>query len=124
MADTVEQPRLTLAGALKILNAAQRSAEDHGVRAAISVTDDAGRPLVFLRHHDAAIVHAEQAPKAAARAAATRSSSVVQQTREGAVPMYKGGVLIGAVGVVSGDPAVDIAIARTGLAALAGASEG
>jgi glc operon protein GlcG len=119
------------------LDAAKAEAVKNGWIVAISVVDDGGHPLGFLRLTDAAPVTAQISFGKARTAALSRRESkfyedVVKNGRtaflsvsdfttlEGAVPIIVGGHCVGAVGVSGVKSDQDAQIANAGVQAILG----
>lgn len=135
MADTVNQPTLTLAGAQRVLEAALAHARTIGVAVCVAVTDRSGVLLAFARMDGAPQMSATIAQDKAYTVAAFAGlpthqwydmikddppvlAGIVKTDRlivfGGGVPVTTGGVLAGAVGVSGGSSDQDRAIAEAG----------
>lgn len=129
------KPVLTAADVQAILAAAQSHAQANRWAVSISVVDDGGHPLGFLRLDGAAPISAHIAPAKARTAALARRESkgyedMINQGRtsflsvpldgmlEGGVPIVAGDEVVGAVGVSGVKSSEDAEIARAGIAAL------
>ncbi|HEU0230911.1 MAG TPA: heme-binding protein [Burkholderiaceae bacterium] len=129
------KPVLTAADVQAILAAAQSHAQVNHWAVSISVVDDGGHPLGFLRLDGAAPISAHIAPAKARTAALARRESkgyedMINQGRtsflsvpldgmlEGGVPIVAGDEVVGAVGVSGVKSPEDAEIARAGIAAL------
>lgn len=127
---------LTLAEANRMVQAAVAKAGELGVKVSIAVCDAGGNLLAFNRMEGASAVSATVAQgKAAASAGFGRASGalpadspVIQAIiaslggrmlpAQGAVPVHKGGELVGAIGGSGATAQQDEDCARAGLAAL------
>lgn len=127
---------LTLAEANRMVQAAVAKAGELGVKVSIAVCDAGGNLLAFNRMEGASAVSATVAQgKAAASAGFGRASGalpadspVIQAViaslggrmlpAQGAVPVHKGGELVGAIGGSGATAQQDEDCARAGLAAL------
>lgn len=137
MPDVVPHLKLTLAGAQRVLAAAQAKAEAMGVPQNIVVTDEGGHMMAMARMDGAkplsvASAHAKamtaasgRAPTGGAAADVEVKLALAQGLRHtnlrGGLPIVVDGRCIGAIGVGSGTGDQDVEVARAGLAALAGA---
>ncbi len=126
--------KLTHAGALKALTAAVAHAEALGVPQNITIVDDGGNMLAFVRMDGAKLLSGETSKSKAISAASHRqptsrldpdlelklaiASGGRLTNLEGGLPIIIDGVCVGAVGVGSGTGAQDIEVARAALAAL------
>ncbi|MBL8701327.1 MAG: heme-binding protein [Alphaproteobacteria bacterium] len=138
MTDTVAHLKLTLAGAQRILAAAQARAQAMGVPQNIVVTDDGGHMLAMARMDGAkplSVMSAFAKAKTAASARAPTGGAAADvelklalaqdlhyTNLRGGLPIIVDGKCIGAIGVGSGTGDQDVEVAKAGLAALAGAS--
>ena len=123
------------AAALKILDAARVKAHEIGVPQNIAVVDRGGRLLAFCRMDgakfhsvDTSIAKAVTAASIGAATGAAPDGFAVQlglATRggftnlKGGLPVVIDGDTVGAIGVGSGAPTEDVAVAEAGVAALA-----
>ena len=123
------------AAALKILDAARAKAREIGVPQNVAVVDRGGRLLAFCRMDgakfhsvDTSIAKAVTAASIKAPTGAAPDGFAVQlglATRggftnlEGGLPVIVDGETVGAIGVGSGAPDEDVAVAEAGVAALA-----
>lgn len=137
------RPRLTLAGARAVLQAAERRASELGCPVNIAVVDDGGHLLAFARM-DGAKPSSIEIALTKARAAALRRAPTGppmmgdqlnlllglalaaargdQQTPiRGGLPLIVEGEVVGAIGVSAGTEEQDVDIARAGADALLGA---
>lgn len=123
--DVSQYVRLNHRGAMKVLNAAARKAEELGCAPSIAVVDDAGRLLAFARVGNAAgaSIDAAIAKAGAGVAAPCPNGTNPPANGDPGLPVFVHGTLVGAVGVVSGDHACDLEIGRAGIAVLPGAAE-
>lgn len=126
--------KLTHAGALLALQAAMRKAEELGVPQNITVVDDGGNLLAFVRMDGAKTMSIRTSHKKAVSAASHRvpSGNLAADLEvklaiatdggltnlEGGFPILIEGVCVGAVGVGSGTGAQDCEVARAAIAAL------
>jgi glc operon protein GlcG len=126
--------KLTHAGALRALDAAKNKAEALGVPQNITIVDDGGNLLAFLRMDGAKTLSIRTSQKKAISAASHRQPSgrllaglelkLAVATNggltnlEGGFPIVIEGVCVGAIGVGSGTGAQDCEVARAGLEAL------
>ncbi len=139
MTDTVKHAKLTHAGALKILDAAIVKASEINVPQCITVTDDGGRLLAFVRMDGAKFLSIESSLKKAITAASARvptggigadvemklahATSGQLTNMKAGLPIVVEDMVIGAIGVGSGSGDQDLEVAKAGIAALAGAKE-
>ncbi len=137
---TRNNPKLTLAGARAVLEAAERRAVEIGVPMDIAVVDDGGHLLAFARM-DGAKVSSVQIAVTKAHCAAIRrqptgpylvddqpnlvvslalalGSSGRQTPLRGGIPLMVDGQCVGAIGVSNGTEEQDTDVARAGAAAL------
>ncbi len=136
------QPKLTLEGALAVLNAARRRAQQIGVPMIIAVVDEGGHLLAFVREDGAklssipiAIAKAECAalrrqptgppmkgsePDLLLALSLAIGSHAHQTPIRGGIPLLVDGVCVGAIGVSNGSEEQDTDVARAGAAALEG----
>jgi glc operon protein GlcG len=137
MTDTLPHLKLTLAGAQRVLAAAQARAEAMGVPQNIVVTDEGGHMLAMARmdgakplsvlsaHAKAKTAASARAPTGAIAADAEIKLALAQELNftnlRGGFPIIVDGACIGAIGVGSGSGDQDVEVAKAGLAALAGA---
>ena len=135
MPDVIATQRLTHEGALKVIHAASRRAEEMGVPQCIAVTDAAGRLLAFLRMDGAKFLSIPTSIRKATTAASSRqpTGSVDDQhavklafttggrltNLKAGVPIVVGDEVVGAVGVSSGTGEEDLEVALAGIAAVA-----
>lgn len=126
--------KLTHAGAMIALQAAIAKAEELGVPQNITIVDDGGNMLAFVRMDGAKLLSGETSKSKAISAASHRqptsrldpdlelklaiASGGRLTNLEGGLPIIIDGVCVGAVGVGSGTGAQDIEVARAALAAL------
>lgn len=137
MTDTVKHAKLTHAGALKMINAAIAKAVEINVPQCITVTDDGGRLLAFVRMDGAKFLSIESSLNKAITAASARvptggvgadvemklahATSGRLTNLKGGLPIVVEAMVIGAIGVGSGTGEQDLEVAKAGIAALAGA---
>lgn len=134
MATTKPSLKLTHEGALKALAGAVAKAEALGVPQNITIVDDGGNLLAFVRMDDAKMLSRETSMSKAITAASHRQPTsrlnpadeiklaIAGGGRltnlEGGLPIVIAGQCIGAVGVGSGTGAQDVEVARAALAAI------
>lgn len=137
MPDYVPHLKLTHEGALKMLRAGVEKALEMKQPQCITIVDDGGHLLAFVRMDGGKVLSIDSSRKKALTAASSRAPS--SQTNadnaiklalasEGKVTSLSGGLpivveghTIGAIGVGSGTGEQDLEVARAALAALAGA---
>jgi glc operon protein GlcG len=138
MADVIATHRLTHEGAMKVVDAARRKAEEMGVPQCIAVTDASGRLLAFVRMDGAKFLSVRTSIRKAMTAASSgqRSGSMDEQhatklafTTGGrltnllaGVPIVVGEEVVGAIGVSSGTGEEDLEVALAGIAAITDAT--
>jgi glc operon protein GlcG len=126
--------RLTHEGAMTALRAGIDRAREIGVGQNITIVDESGNLLAFVRMDGARFLSIKTSLKKARTAASHRipTSKVPQELAlqfavategdvtglEGGLPILFGGVCVGAVGVGSGSSAQDTDVARAALAAI------
>jgi uncharacterized protein GlcG (DUF336 family) len=134
MSDVVATNRLTHEGALKILQAGMRKADEMGVPQCIAVTDAAGQLLAFVRMDGARFLSIRTSLRKAMTAASSRQPTGSLEQEHGVklafatggrmtnllagVPIVVGEEVVGAVGVSSGTGEQDLEVALAGIAAL------
>ena len=134
MAHTQPSLKLTHEGALRALDAALKKAEALGVPQNITIVDDGGNLLAFVRMDGAKMFSIRTSQKKAISAASHRQPSGMLKPElelkmaiatdggltnlEGGFPIVIDGICVGAIGVGSGTGAQDCEVARAGLAAL------
>lgn len=135
LAQVVAKPVLTLAGAKKIVAAAEAEAIKRKATVVIAVVDDGGQLILLQRLDDTQVASVEVGIGKARTAAIFRrpSKEFEDQIRDGRIaalalpgatplqgglPLISGGRVIGAVGVSGNTPQEDEDIARAGAAAL------
>lgn len=134
MATTKASLKLTHEGALKALAGAVAKAEALGVPQNITIVDDGGNLLAFVRMDGAKMLSRETSLSKAITAASHRQptsrlnpSDEVKlaiagggrlTNLEGGLPIVIAGQCVGAVGVGSGTGAQDVEVARAALAAI------
>ena len=137
MTDTVKHAKLTHAGALKMINAAIAKAVEINVPQCITITDDGGRLLAFMRMDGAKFLSIDSSLNKAITAASARvptggvgtdvemklahATSGQLTNLKGGLPIVVEDMVIGAIGVGSGTGEQDLEVATAGVAALAGA---
>lgn len=137
---TRNNPKLTLAGARAVLEAAERRAIEIGVPMDIAVVDDGGHLMAFARMDGAKLSSVQIALTKAEAAAIRRAPSgpamegdkpnlvlalglaVASRARQtpirGGIPLLVDGQCVGAVGVSAGTEDQDTDVARAGAAVL------
>jgi glc operon protein GlcG len=134
MATTNPSLKLTHEGALKALAGAIAKAEELSVAQNITIVDDGGNLLAFVRMDGAKLLSRETSMSKAVTAASHRQpTSRLDPTNEiklaiagggrltnleGGLPIVIAGQCVGAVGVGSGAGAQDVEVARAALAAI------
>ena len=137
MSDYVPHFKLTHEGALKMLRAAMAKAQEMKQPQCISITDDGGHLLAFVRMDGARILSTDSSLKKAMTAASLRNpTGNVNPANEvklafatggkltnlkGGLPIVIDGKVIGAIGVGSGTGEQDLEVAKAAIAALPGA---
>ena len=132
--------KLTHEGALKALSAAIDKAQEIGVPQNITIVDDGGNMLAFVRMDGAKFLSIETSKSKALSAASHRTATggipaalemklaIASGGRltnaEGGLPIFIEGVCVGAIGVGSGTSAQDVEVARAGLAAIEAQEKG
>jgi len=126
--------KLTHAGALQVLAGAVAKAEELGVPQNVSIVDDGGNLLAFVRMDGARLLSREtsmsKAVTAASHSQPTSRLNPADEVKlslaagqrltnlEGGLPIVLDGVCVGGIGVGSGTGAQDVEVARAGLAAI------
>ena len=134
MSDTVSSLKLTHAGALAGLRAAVDKAQELGVGQNITIVDDGGNLLAFVRMDGGKLLSIKTSHKKALSAASHRmpSGRLAPELElkfglatggeltnlEGGFPIVIDGEPVAAIGVGSGTGAQDIEVARAALRAL------
>ncbi|UFS77322.1 heme-binding protein [Tardiphaga sp. 37S4] len=134
MAMTKPSLKLTHEGALKALAGAVAKAEELGVAQNVTIVDDGGNLLAFVRMDGAKLLSRETSMSKAITAASHRQPTsrlnpadeiklaIAGGGRltnlEGGLPIVIAGQCVGAVGVGSGTGAQDVEVARAALAAI------
>lgn len=134
MATTKTSLKLTHEGALKALTGAVAKAEALGVPQNITIVDDGGNLLAFVRMDGAKMLSRETSMSKAITAASHRQPTSRLNPAdeiklamaaggrltnlEGGLPIVIAGQCVGAVGVGSGTGAQDVEVARAALAAI------
>jgi glc operon protein GlcG len=132
--------KLTHEGALKALTAAIAKAQEIGVPQNITIVDEGGNMLAFVRMDGAKFLSIETSKSKALSAASHRTATggipaalemklaIASGGRltnaEGGLPIFIEGVCVGAIGVGSGTSAQDVEVARAGLAAIGAQEKG
>ncbi len=133
-ANTKPSLKLTHDGALLALHAALKKSEELGVPQNITVVDEGGNLLAFLRMDGAKVLSIRTSQKKAISAASIRqptgqfkpelelkmaiATEGALTNLEGGFPIIIDGTCVGAIGVGSGTGAQDCEVARAALAAL------
>ena len=126
--------KLTHEGALKVLNGALAKATELGVPQNITIVDEGGNLLAYIRMDGAKLLSRETSLSKAITAASHRQPSSRLNPKdevklslaagqrltnlEGGLPIIIDGHVLGAIGVGSGTGAQDVEVARAGLAAI------
>lgn len=134
MTTTKPSLKLTHEGALLALQAAIRKSEELGVGQNITIVDDGGNLLAFVRMDGAKLLSIKTSHKKALSAASHRmpSGQLLPDLElklglatggeltnlEGGFPIIIDGVTVGAIGVGSGTGAQDVEVAKAALRAL------
>ncbi len=137
MADTVPSVKLTIEGAMKLLNAGMAKAKEIGVPECISIVDQGGHLLTFARMDGAFVLSFESSLMKAKTAASygeptgnmlagvdIKLAIATQGQRinlPGGLPVIIDGHVIGGIGVGSGTGEQDRVVAEAALGALSGA---
>jgi glc operon protein GlcG len=137
MADTLPSLKLSIDGAMKILQAAMKKAADMGVPQCISIVDAGGHLLTFARMDGAFPMSFESSLMKAMTAASYGAPTgnigagidiklaIATQGKRinlpGGLPIVIDGHVVGAIGVGSGTGEQDREVADAGLGALPGA---
>lgn len=137
MADYVPHLKLTHGGVLKMLHAGIEKALEMKQPQCITIVDDGGHLLAFVRMDGARVLSIDSSRKKAMTAASSRvPSGGISPENEiklalatdgkttnllGGVPVVVDGHVIGAVGVGSGTGEQDLEVAKAAIAALPGA---
>ncbi len=137
MPDTTPTLKLTSEGAMKILQAAIKKANEMNVPQCISVVDSGGHLLAFFRMDGAFVMSNTSSRRKAETAAAygiptgdipegidIKLAIVTNGERvnlPGGLPLIIEGQVVGAIGVGSGTGQQDLEVAKVGLSALDGA---
>ena len=139
MSDYVPHLKLTHEGALKMLRAGIAKALDMKQPQCITITDDGGHLLAFVRMDGARVLSIDSSRKKALTAASSRiPSGQANAANEvklglatdgkftnllGGLPIVVDGHVIGAIGVGSGTGEQDLEVAKAAIAALPGAKQ-
>lgn len=137
MADIADTRNLTLAGGLKVLQAAIAKAEELARPMCICVVDQGGNTLAFARMDGSKALSVISAtnkartaalsgePTGGAHADVEIQIALASENKWtnliGGMPIRVGGVIVGAVAAGSGTGTQDLAVARAGAAAIQGA---
>jgi len=137
MADTAASLKLTIDGAMKLLNAAMAKAREMNVPECIAIVDAGGQLLAFARMDGAFVLSFDTALMKAMTAASygiptgdiaagidIKLAIATQGKRinlPGGLPIIIDGHVIGGIGIGSGTGEQDKDVAKAALAALAGA---
>ena len=136
MPDTTPHLKLTHEGALKLLNAAVKKAEDMDQPQCIAVVDDGGHMLAFVRMDGAKVLSIDSSTRKAMTAASSRvpTSGISKENElklahatsgkvtnlKGGLPIVIDGHVVGGIGVGSGTGEQDLEVANVALKALEG----
>ncbi len=136
MPDTTPHLKLTHEGALKLLNAAVKKAEDMDQPQCIAVVDDGGHMLAFVRMDGAKVLSIDSSTRKAMTAASSRvpTSGISKENElklahatsgkvtnlKGGLPIVIDGHVVGGIGVGSGTGEQDLEVAKEALKALEG----
>lgn len=139
MSDYEPHLKLTHEGALKMLLAGIAKAREMKQPQCITITDDGGHLLAFVRMDGAKVLSIESSRKKAMTAASARlptgqtnpaneiklalATSGKLTNLLGGLPVIVDGHVIGAVGVGSGTGEQDLEVAKAAIAALQGAQQ-
>ena len=139
MPDTKPHLKLTHEGALKILNAAIKKADEMGQPQCIAIVDDGGHLLAFCRMDGGKVLSIDSSTRKAMTAASSRvPTSGVSKDNElklahatsgkltnlkGGLPIIVDGHVIGGIGVGSGTGEEDLEVSRAALKAIPGTQE-
>jgi glc operon protein GlcG len=139
MADYLPHLKLTHDGALKMLRAGIAKAVEMKQPQCITITDDGGHLLAFVRMDGAKVLSIDSSRKKAMTAASARTPSgqtnVANEIKLalategkltnllGGLPVVVEGHVIGAIGVGSGTGEQDLEVAKAMVAALPGARQ-
>ena len=137
MPDTTPTLKLTSEGAMKILQAAIKKANEMNIPQCISVVDSGGHLLAFFRMDGAFVMSNTSSRRKAETAAAygiptgdipegidIKLAIVTNGERvnlPGGLPLIIEGQVVGAIGVGSGTGQQDLEVAKVGVSALDGA---
>jgi len=139
MTDYVPHLKLTHDGALKMLRAAIAKAQEMKQPQCISIVDDGGHLLAFVRMDGAKVLSIDSSHKKAMTAASGRAPTGQGAPANevklafatggkltnllGGLPVIVDGHVIGAIGVGSGTGEQDLEVSKAAIAALPGAKE-
>jgi glc operon protein GlcG len=137
--DYVPHLKLTHEGALKMLQAAIAKALEMKQPQCITITDDGGHLLAFVRMDGAKVLSIDSSRKKAITAASSRTPSGQAPAANeiklalatngkvtnllGGLPVIVDGHVIGAIGVGSGTGEQDLEVAKAAIAAISGAKQ-
>jgi glc operon protein GlcG len=138
MPDVISQLKLTHEAALRVLHAAMAKATELGVPQCVTVVDEAGHLLAFVRMTGARFLSIDSSLNKARAAASSRRDTLPRQAADaeiqlavttggknvtllGGVPIIVDGQCVGAVGVGSGTGEQDREVALAAVRAVAGA---
>lgn len=137
MADYVPHLKLTHEGALKMLRAGIEKALEMKQPQCITIVDDGGHLLAFVRMDGGRVLSVDSSRKKAITAASSRvpSGGIIPENEIklalatdgkttnllGGLPVIVEGHVIGAIGVGSGTGEQDLEVAKAAIAALPGA---
>lgn len=134
MTDVAKHLRLTHAGALKMINAAVAKADEIGVDMCISVVDDGGNLLAFVRMDGGKLLSIDSSFNKALTGVSGRvpsggvsgdvefklahaTSGKLTNLKAG-LPIYVDGIVIGGIGVGSGTGEQDLEVAEAAIEAI------
>ena len=139
MPDYTPHLKLTHEGALKMLQAGIAKALDMKQPQCITITDDGGHLLAFVRMNGAKVLSIDSSHNKARTAASNRAPSGETNPAnevklafatsgkltnlKGGLPIVVDGHVIGAIGVGSGTGEQDLEVAKAAIAALPGAKQ-
>jgi uncharacterized protein GlcG (DUF336 family) len=117
MADTAPALKLTIDGAMKLLNAAMAKAREMNVPQCIAIVDAGGHLLAFARMDGAFALSVDTA----LRKAQTAASYGIPTGDIAGIPIIVDGHVIGGIGIGSGTGEQDKEIAKAAVATFPGA---
>lgn len=132
--DTINVPKLTMDGVLKILQAAINKAKEMGVPQCIAVVDDGGNLLGFIKMDGAKFLSIKSCINKAIAAASIRiptgnhpedlglklalATEGMYTNLKGGLPIIIDGYTVGGIGVGSGTGEQDLEVAKAAIAVL------